>query len=381
MEKKVLVFVCPNSVISSPSRPNGGIEAHSRILIDKFKEKKMFVVALCLDEGINRVIEKKESGLIYIVLPLKKSLLGYLKIIFLLNSYIRKISKEYTNPKYIVQSVSYIILSFPKNILRKSYIFVHGIMFREYQPDLEFNINYLKKFLKWKLVTFLEYISYLNVKKIITINNEMKSLFPNKKVYTINNVPSKNRIKNSENTFFKEKIILCVGNIIQRKNQINLLRSFISIDNKSIENWQLLFVGRGKGIYLDYLKKLVLENKNVRLLDNVNDENLNKLFQKSYIFCLPSKRESSPISILEAMCFNCKIIAYETGGIPEMNICSKKDSFMIFKNNGEMKNSLEKMINSFENDNLGINFHDFKYLQERFDDQLNFLLKNIFNNY
>ena len=39
------------------------------------------------------------------------------------------------------------------------------------------------------------------------------------------------------------------------------------------------------------------------------------------------------------------------------------------------------MINSFDNDNLGINCHDFKYLQERFDDQLNFLLKNIFNNY
>ena len=329
MEKNVLVFLGPNSVITSPRRPNGGIEAHSRILINQLKKKDIFLILICLDEGIRKTkIIKKNNNSICIVLPLRKNILGYFRAFYLVSSQINQISSRYSSAKYIVQSISYLVLAFPKKILKDTYVFVHGIMYREYKPEFEISINYLIKFLKWKVVSFLEYFSYLNVRKIITINDEMKSIFPEKEIFTLNNIPSQDRIKKSNDFFKKKKLILCVGNIIERKNQLNLLKAFLSIENNLKKNWELIFVGKGKGSYIDKLKSLVIKSSNVMLLENIDDKSLNVLLKKTYIFCLPSKSESSPISILEAMCFNCKIIAYKTGGIHEI-IALKIKNFII----------------------------------------------------
>ena len=67
----------------------------------------------------------------------------------------------------------------------------------------------------------------------------MKSLFPNKKVYTINNVPSKNRIKIQKILFIKKKLYY-VWKYYSKKNQINLLKIIsLTINLLKISNFLL----------------------------------------------------------------------------------------------------------------------------------------------
>jgi glycosyltransferase involved in cell wall biosynthesis len=115
----------------------------------------------------------------------------------------------------------------------------------------------------------------------------------------------------------KKNIILYTGRINIEKGIDILIKSFLMLRN--IDNWKLVIIGPylvncgGSGIkYLNYLKDIDHNNKNIIFKDPINDVNiLYKYYHESSIFVYPSiaeKGETFGVSPLEAMSFGCSTI-------------------------------------------------------------------------
>ena len=74
------------------------------------------------------------------------------------------------------------------------------------------------------------------------------------------------------------------------------------------------------------------------------------------------------------MCFNCRIIAYKTGVIPEMDLFSSKRSFIIFKSTVDLKSNLSIMMVDYNTSSINKKLHNIKKYQSRFDRKLDNIL-------
>ena len=117
----------------------------------------------------------------------------------------------------------------------------------------------------------------------------------------------------------KEKIILTVARIgAYQKNTELLLRAFSRLQG---EDWSLVLVGPLENLnfnqeLLSILKKSPALESRILLTGEITDrEELFNWYQKSSIFCLPSRHESFGIALLEAAYFGCFPI---TTGIKEI---------------------------------------------------------------
>jgi glycosyltransferase involved in cell wall biosynthesis len=104
-------------------------------------------------------------------------------------------------------------------------------------------------------------------------------------------------------------MVLNVGEICQRKNQLNLIKA---AENS---NWELHLVGG----FLDdsYSKSCVsladkLPNVFIHGALEYGSETLLNLYRKSKVFALPSHSEVQPLTILEAAQFDCNVVAGAT---------------------------------------------------------------------
>ncbi len=131
-------------------------------------------------------------------------------------------------------------------------------------------------------------------------------------------------VSNEQATEVKEKYalpdryILCVGTIQERKNQLRLVKAFHQLAPKE----GLVLVGK-KTAYSreleDYIKKNNLEHK-VRILENVESQDLPVIYFAASIFVYPSLFEGFGIPIIEAQNMGVPVITStgscfsETGG-------------------------------------------------------------------
>jgi glycosyltransferase involved in cell wall biosynthesis len=135
-------------------------------------------------------------------------------------------------------------------------------------------------------------------------------------------------VPNSVNTqlFFPinktyENKVLFVGRLNFNKGLHVLLKSL----NYITVNLELTVVGPSDS-NLTYFKELmneitrqnVLGKHRINYVGPKNQEELIRLYQDASIFVLPSFREASPMSILEAMACGTPVVATPVGGIPEM---------------------------------------------------------------
>ena len=122
------------------------------------------------------------------------------------------------------------------------------------------------------------------------------------------------KIKRYEETI-REKIILCVARITPIKGQDLLINTFKEL-TEDFKGWSLIFVGKTEDD--KYYKKLI--NLSENLLDrqiffylNINDFDLEKLYEKASIFCLPSYIESFGMVRIEAMGKGLPVITSDAG--------------------------------------------------------------------
>lgn len=116
----------------------------------------------------------------------------------------------------------------------------------------------------------------------------------------------------------REPVIFYAGQITERKNIHHLIEAFYRLSDL-FPNWQLEI--RGHVTNPNYHKSLItmvskygLEHR-VRFLPALQGENLYQRYRSTSIYCLPSRFEGIPTTILEAMFFGGSIIATTAGHI------------------------------------------------------------------
>lgn len=162
----------------------------------------------------------------------------------------------------------------------------------------------------------------------------------------------------------KEKIILNVGRLVEKKGQKFLLEIF---SNLKCNNWNLVILGDGplKESLINLAKELNIYDR-VMFIGSTSD--VNTWYKKSSIFAFTSILEGFPNSLAEAMVnglpcisFNCKtgpsdIIIHGVNGvlIEEKNIKGFVDQLQMLIDNEELRNSYSteavKLINKLNSD-------------------------------
>jgi len=163
-----------------------------------------------------------------------------------------------------------------------------------------------------------------------------------------------------KDTAEREKQILFVGRIDEIKGVSNLLIAFEKISNE-FPDWKLILAGSAKfggGKELTSFEaqiKLLIEKinktkQNVIHLGYVKHDQLNNVFHKSKIFCLPSiVHDAFPLVIIEAMFSGTPIVASNMGGIPE---AVDKYAVLCEPNSNDLYLGLKELIMSEEKQEL-----------------------------
>lgn len=172
---------------------------------------------------------------------------------------------------------------------------------------------------------------------VLLYDDAKKEVFWNKeKVRIINNGVEPPKVFKQKD-FSPQINILCVSRLDANKG-INWLINVFQETFGNNKNVQLTIAGSGS-LY-EPLKSFISDKgiDNIKLLGFVED--IPFQLSQADIFVLPSKFESFPLSILEAMSFGLPIIATDTGGVKDMVLPEKNGYLVNYLNDTELKESL-----------------------------------------
>ncbi|MEA3353370.1 MAG: glycosyltransferase family 1 protein [Campylobacterota bacterium] len=183
---------------------------------------------------------------------------------------------------------------------------------------------------------YYKFVIPFNIKradKIITVSNYSKSQiiehFPyaSEKIEVVH-IAASEIFKPIEN-IKKENTILYVGSLNKRKNFTSIIKAFNRlIKDQKTTRYPLLathlkIVGNfSDNFQLDQETQQLLEdakkNKNIIFCQNVDDEELLKLYNSSKLFIFPSFYEGFGLPVLEAMSCGTPVICSNTTSLPEV---------------------------------------------------------------
>ncbi len=197
-------------------------------------------------------------------------------------------------------------------------ITTHGIMSAS-APDW-FNLLYMKTIGKWTLKSADRVICYTEMEKdklanMLKIDSEKISVIPNGvDTDLFRPDPNNNKQSNQSNAI----TILWVGRFVRGKGVEYLIQA-AKILVKEVPDLKILLVGDGpsKGKIKGLIEKFNLK-KNVIIKENVPNENMPEVYQKSDIFVLPSLNEGVPKTLLEAMACGIPVIISEFPHLEEL---------------------------------------------------------------
>lgn len=269
-----------------------------------------------------------------------------------------KIAKPITSNKYLAHLWTHTVLPFKKGKLLFCPANIAPVFILKNKKliltlhDVSFLINYksFSSFFKW----YYKFIVPKNIKranKIITVSEyskqQIEKYYPDSKgkikvIYLgIDKIYKKIDIK-------KEDIILYVGSVNERKNLVGILKAFMSL---KINYKLILVVNFFDNFYInDELKKLLYIAKNnnkIEFLQDISNDELIKLYNKSKLFVFPSFYEGFGLPVLEAMACGTPVIASNVSSLPEVGgdavvYCNPYDIV-------DIKNKIEMVLN---NENL-----------------------------
>lgn len=157
----------------------------------------------------------------------------------------------------------------------------------------------------------------------------------------------------------KNDYILFLARIVPEKGLHYLLDAFKEIDTDK----KLVIAGGASHTndYLEEIKKKASEDNRVIMTGFVQGQELEELFSNCYLYCLPSDVEGMPISILEAMSYNCRCLVSD---IEENVQVIRNNSFKFKKGNIKDLSKKLKNILSIENKKIEDNNKDKDILGE-----------------
>lgn len=113
--------------------------------------------------------------------------------------------------------------------------------------------------------------------------------------------------------------LIIVGRLDKAKGQYDFLVNLLIYGEVVIDRIKLVLVGRDSGD-LENLRKLVASRglKFVEIFNDVNDAELERLYEESDIFVLPSLYEAFGLAIVDAMSYSLPVVAFDQGAIREI---------------------------------------------------------------
>lgn len=197
-------------------------------------------------------------------------------------------------------------------------ITTHGIMSAS-APDW-FNILYMKTIGKWTLKSADKIICYTQMEKdklvdMLKIDSKKISVIPNGvDTDLFHPDPDTGKRSNQSNAI----TILWAGRFVRGKGVKYMIQA-AKILVKEIPDLKILLVGDGpsKGEIEGLIEKFNLK-KNVIIKENISNENMPEVYQKSDIFVLPSLNEGVPKTLLEAMACGKPVVISEFPHLADM---------------------------------------------------------------
>jgi glycosyltransferase involved in cell wall biosynthesis len=159
-----------------------------------------------------------------------------------------------------------------------------------------------------------------------------------------NMAPSKEACRLRLGIPLDKKIILFVGNLSFYKAPDILLRAFRIILNDSPD---ALLVMAGEGDMAPELKQLTKEldlQNNVIFAGLINAAQKPFYYRMADVFCLPSRIECYPLTILEAMSAGTPVVSTTVGGIPDIIQNGLNGSMVEPDDPGLLANSLHMIL-------------------------------------
>ncbi|WP_252221738.1 MULTISPECIES: glycosyltransferase family 4 protein [unclassified Clostridium] len=132
-------------------------------------------------------------------------------------------------------------------------------------------------------------------------------------------------------------MILCPRRWAPTKGIIYLIKAINILKDTDVgDKFQAVFIGNDYEDYPEYKSEIlnfIKENnlgKYIKLLGNIEYENMSKITQASDIIVIPSLMEAVSLSMLESMSCGKIVVGSNTGGIPEV-IKNNKNGFLVKK--------------------------------------------------
>ena len=167
-----------------------------------------------------------------------------------------------------------------------------------------------------KLVLTVSDFSKNSIEQVFKINKD--------KIKVVYNAVSNEIYKIKDQEFSKtvlskfslnsNQYILSVSSLDPRKNQNNLIEAFNNLDNREL---QLVLIGSGGKAFSDVRFKMQ-DNKNIKFLGYVGDEELSVIYRNALCFVYPSLFEGFGIPPLEAISCGCPTIVSNVTSLPEI---------------------------------------------------------------
>jgi glycosyltransferase involved in cell wall biosynthesis len=153
----------------------------------------------------------------------------------------------------------------------------------------------------------------------------------------------------------KKKYILCVGGINRVKGQDFIIKSLESL----LGEFKLILIGNGRKEDLEYLNEISNSNKNIKIINNLPDRGLARIYRESQVTCIAAYREPFGLSSLESQACGTTVVTIDDGGTKETiidgvtgYITSRNETEYLtcvikaIANGKNMKNDLIKNINN-----------------------------------
>ncbi len=197
----------------------------------------------------------------------------------------------------------------------------------------------------YKLAKFLEKLAIKKCKNFISLNPYVNDIIRKydtnvkyKKICEIPNAVAEELFDFplNKNKTKKNNILFC-GVFRERKGLKDLL---IVLKELKIENYSFNLIITGiKGpdeestIFFREIQNIIHDNfkENTKILGFVDPLKMPEIYQNSDLLVLPSKAETAPMVISEAMAAGLAVIAYDVGGIKYM-VSDKETGFVVKKN-------------------------------------------------
>jgi phosphatidyl-myo-inositol dimannoside synthase len=180
--------------------------------------------------------------------------------------------------------------------------------------------------------------------------NNLKKYFPEDKIAVVHNIVEFDKVESEK---FKERTISCVSRLVEYKRVEDLILAMDILinhtENNEFINLQCKIVGTGptKEKLENLVKEKSLEN-NITFCGFVEKhEDVLKIINSSYIFCLPSKVEGFGIVIVEAL--GCEVPFVASNIAPVMEASGEKGGlFFQVEDSKDLANKLKLLLENNE---------------------------------